>query len=234
MITTKNIASGGGTSKVIQPGQVECKINSITLDKVPYKEGAYNVSLNVETRPIGDDFEGFLIDKDNPDSGRYDGQIGRVRTSDWAYSDGETKTGIKISRDIEIVKALQTISKETNSTAWLDSQDNKHETIEEFVIAFNTDKPFKDQFVKMCVAGKEYINKAGYINFDLYLAKTTRGQVNIENADKDSGKLITFDSELHIKKAKTESVSSFSAKADDDDFSVTTTSKVSADFNLDL
>jgi hypothetical protein len=86
----------------------------------------------------------------------------------------------------------------------------------------------------MCVAGREYMNKAGYMNFDLYLAKATRGQVNVENSDKDSGKLMTFDSELHIKKAKTEAVASFSAKADDDDFNVTTTSKVSADFNLDL
>ena len=234
MITTKNITSGGGTPKVIQPGLVECKINSVTLDTVPYKEGAYNLSLNVETRPLGDDFEGFFIDKDNPDGGRYEGQISRVRMSEWAYSDGETKTGIKISRDTEIVKALQTLCKETNSIAWLDSQDNKHETIEEFVIAFNTDKPFKDKFVKMCVAGREYMNKAGYMNFDLYLAKATRGQVNVENSDKDSGKLMTFDSELHIKKAKTEAVASFSAKADDDDFNVTTTSKVSADFNLDL
>jgi hypothetical protein len=231
MITTKNITSGGGTPKVIQPGVVECKINSITLDKVPYKEGAYNLSLNVESQPMGDDFEGFLIDKDNPDSGRYEGQIGRVRFSEWAYSDGETKTGIKISRDTEIVKAIQTICKETGSSAWLDAQDNVHETIEEFVMAFNADKPFKNKFVKMCVAGREYMNKAGYINFDLYLPKAVRGQVSIESAEKEGSKLIAFDSEAHIKKAKTESVTSFSA-AGDDDLDVPTTSKVSSDFDL--
>ena len=233
MITTKNITSGGGTPKVIQPGVVECKINSITLDKVPYKEGAYNLSLNVESQPMGDDFEGFLIDKDNPDSGRYNGQIGRVRFSEWAYSDGETKTGIKISRDTEIVKAVQTICKETHCTDWLEAQDNKHETIEEFVMAFNNDKPFKDKFVKMCVAGREYMNKAGYINFDLYLPRAGRGQVSIETLDREVSKLIAFDSEAHIKKAKTESVASFSSTSDDD-LDVPTTSKVSADFNLDL
>ncbi len=233
MITTKNITSGGGTPKVIQPGVIECKINSITLDKVPYKEGAYNISLNVESQPMGSDFEGFLIDKDNPDGGRYEGQIGRVRFSEWPYSDGETKTGIKISRDTEIVKAIQTICKETSSTNWLEAQDNLHETIEEFVMAFNNDKPFKDKFVKVCVAGKEYMNKAGYINFDLYLPRAGRGQVSIESLGKESGKLIAFDSEAHIKKAKTESVTSFSSTSDDD-LDVPTTSKVSADFNLDL
>lgn len=231
MITTKNITSGGGTPKVIQPGVVECKINSITLDKVPYKEGAYNLSLNVESQPMGDDFEGFLIDKDNPDSGRYEGQIGRVRFSEWAYSDGETKTGIKISRDTEIVKAIQTICKETHCTAWLDAQDNVHETIEEFVMAFNNDKPFKNKFVKMCVAGREYMNKAGYINFDLYLPRAGRGQVSIESTEREGSKLIAFDSEAHIKKAKTESVASFSAGGDDD-LDVPTTSKVSSDFDL--
>lgn len=231
MITTKNITSGGGTPKIIQPGIVECKINSITLDKVPYKEGAYNLSLNVESQPMGDDFEGFLVDKDNPDSGRYEGQIGRVRFSEWPYSDGETKTGIKISRDTEIVKAIQTICKETSSTAWLEAQDNVHETIEDFVAAFNSDKPFKNKFVKMCVAGREYMNKAGYINFDLYLPRAGRGQVSMETIDRESSKLIAFDSEAHIKKAKTESVTSFSAGGDDD-LDVPTTSKVSSDFDL--
>lgn len=231
MITTKNIPSGGGTPKVIQPGTVECKINSITLDKVPYKEGAYNVSLNVESQPMGDDFEGFLIDKDNPDSGRYEGQIGRVRFSEWPYADGETKTGIKISRDIEIVKAIQTICKETHCTEWLEAQDNKHETIEEFVMAFNSDKPFKDKYVKMCVAGREYMNKSGYMNFDLYLPRAGRGQVAIESINREGSKLLSFDSETHIKKAKTESVASFSTGSDDD-LDVPTTSKVSSDFDL--
>jgi len=100
-------------------------------------------------------------------------------------------------------------------------------------MAFNSDKPFKDKFVKMCVAGREYMNKAGYMNYDLYLPRAGRGQSSIESTDRELSKLIAFDSEAHIKKAKTESVSSFSAGSDDD-LDVPTTSKVSADFNLDL
>ena len=120
MITTKNITSGGGTPKVIQPGNVTCKINSITLDKVPYKEGAYNLNIHLETEDMGSDFEGFLVDKDNPDGPRYKGQIGKVRFSEWPYSDGETKSGIKVSRDIEIVKAISNICRQTDCMSWFE------------------------------------------------------------------------------------------------------------------
>lgn len=235
MISTKNIpATGGSTPKVIQPGNVECKINSITLDKVPYKEGAYHVCLHLETMPIEDDsFEGFLVDKDNPDGPRYLGQIGKVRMGEWPYSDGETKSGIKISRDTEIVKAIQNICKEAGCLAWLEANDNVYNTIEDFVTAFNNDAPFKGKSLKFCIAGREYMNKAGYMNYDLYLPKTQKGQMNMQRVDTDVIKLMPFNAELHIKKAKSETVSSFSAGSDFD-VDVPTTPKVSADFNLDL
>jgi len=233
MITTKNITSGGGTSKVIQPGNVTCKINSVTLDKVPYKEGAYNLNIHLETSSLGDDFEGFLVDKDNPTGPRYSGQIGRVRYSEWPYSDGETKSGIKVFRDAEILKAIQTICRETGSMVWFDAQDNLHETIESFVEQFDKDKPFKDFYLNFCVAGREYLNKAGYVNYDLYLPRAAKGQLTMQKANADVYKVMTFSDADHIKKAKTESVASFSSGSDDD-LDVPTTSRVSADFNLDL
>lgn len=233
MITTKNITSGGGTPKVIQPGNVTCKINSITLDKVPYKEGAYNINIHVETADLGTDFEGFLVDKDNTTGPRYKGQIGKVRYSEWPFSDGETKSGIKVYRDVEILKAIQNICRESSNMAWFDAQDNLHETIESFVEQFDKDKPFKDFYFNFCIAGREYLNKAGYINYDLYLPRAGKGQLNMQKSNADSIKVMTFNEEQHIKKAKSESVTSFSAGSDDD-LDVPTTSKVSADFNLDL
>lgn len=233
MITTKNITSGGGLSKVIQPGNITCKINSITLDKVPYKEGAYNLNLHLETADLGADFEGFLVDKDNPDGPRYKGQIGKVRYSEWPYSDGETKSGIKVYRDVEILKAIQGICRETGSMVWFDAQDNLHETIESFVEQFDKDKPYKDGYLNFCIAGREYMNKAGYVNYDLYLPRAAKGQLNMQRVDSASVKVMSFSDADHIKKAKTESVTSFTASSDDD-FDVPTTSKVSADFNLDL
>ena len=233
MITTKNIPASTGTPKIIQPGNVICKINSITLDKVPYKEGAYNLMLNLETMPMGDDFEGFLVDKDDANGPRYEGQVARVRYSEWPFSDGETKSGIKISRDNEILRAVQNICKETGTTKWLEENDNVFATIEEFIIGFNNDKPFKGVYMSFCIAGREYMNKQGYMNHDLFLPRAGKGQLNMQNVSAETVKVMVFNEEQHIKKAKSESVTSFSSGSDDD-LDVPTTSKVSADFNLDL
>jgi hypothetical protein len=232
MITTKNIPTSTGTQKIIQPGLSTCKINSLSLEPVPYKEGAYNLSLNLETMPMGEDFEGFLVNKDDTTGPRYEGQVARVRFSEWAFSDGVTKSGISVSRDLEILKAVQTICRETGSTEWLDKNDNLHDTIEDFVIAFNSDKPFKDKYITFCIAGKEYNNKQGYVNFDLFLPRAGKGQVSLQNADTDNGKLMPFDSDVHIKRIKTNPVDSFSPKNDDDFSVVAASSKVGSDFDL--
>ena len=233
MISTKVSSSTGGVNKIIQPGNVKCKINAVTLETVPYKEGAYHVCLHLETEPITDDgFEGLLVDKDDPNGPRYEGQVARIKTSEWAYSDGTTKSGIKISRDTEIVRVIENVCKQSGSTKWLEEHDNVFNTIEEFVSAFNSDAPFKGKYMNFCIGAREYVNKAGYNSYDMHLARPERGQLSFQSVDAESIKVPTFDTEKHIKKAKSESVSSFKSSGDSD-FDIPTTSKVSADFNLD-
>lgn len=227
MISTKDLKSSEGTSlpKVIGPGNTEVKINSITLEAPVYDKNAYNLVMNVETRPIIG-FEGFYIDKNNPEKGRYEGQVGKVKTSEYAYKDGTTKTGISVSRDMDILKALQNICRVVDKLNWMDENDSKHETIEDYVTAFNNDAPFKDVFVRMCVGGKEYLNKEGYTNYDMFLVRNQRGAYNMENANVADSKLIKFESDLHIKKKKVENVESFGSGT------VTTSSSVGSDFEL--
>jgi hypothetical protein len=187
----------------------------------------------LETEPIKDeDFEGLLVDKDDPDGPRYEGQVARVKTSEWAYSDGTTKSGIKVSRNTEIVRVIENICKQTGASKWLEDHDNVFNTIEEFVIAFNNDKPFKNKYMNFCIGAREYVNKAGYNSFDMHLIRPERGQLSFQSVDAGSVKVPTFDTDKHIKKAKSESVSSFSSGSDLD-LDVPTTSRVSADFNLD-
>ena len=226
MISTKDLKSSEGTSlpKVIGPGNVEVKINSITLDVPVYDKTAYNLVMNVETHPI-EGFEGFYIDKDAPEKGRYEGQVGKVKTSEYAYKDGTTKTGISVSRDMDILKALQNICRVTDKLNWMEDNDSKHETIEDYVAAFNQDAPFKDVFVRMCIGGKEYQNREGYTNHDLFLVRNQRGTYNMENANVADSKLIKFDADLHIKKKKVENVESFGSNT-------ATTSSVGSDFEL--
>ena len=226
MISSKDLGSekGPSVSKTLSPGEHVCKINTVSLEVPPFNKEAFNLLLNVESEPMGDDFEGFYIDKDNPEKGRYLGQVGRIKTSEYAYLDGTTKSGIKVSRDNEIVRVIKNICLTARCLSWLEANDNKHETIEEYVEAFNNDKPFKDIYLRMCIGGKEYLNKEGYTNHDLFLVRTTRGTSNMEATDVDTSKLIKFDADTHIKKRKTD-VDSFGTN-------VTTSSSVGSDFDL--
>lgn len=228
MISTTNITeSGSSIPKTLSPGNVTFKINSIFLDSVPYKAGAYNLRLEVEGPDMGSDFEGFFIDKDDPSKGRYAGQVARVRFSEYPYADGTKPNGDEISRDMELVKALTMLCKNLDCSNWMAEQDNKHETIESLVEQFNADKPFAGKYLRACVAGREYQNKAGYTSYDLYLPKYSKQGAAYENANVDEAmsKVVKFNPEVHIKKSKTTETKSFGE-------STTTTGSIASDFVL--
>jgi hypothetical protein len=108
---------------------------------------------------------------------------------------------------------------------WFLAQDNKHDTIEEFVEAFNNDAPFKDRYFDACVAGKEYEGKSGYTNYDLWLPKGSKDGYAITA---QGGKTLQYNEADHLKKLEVKAVDSF---GDDDDFSVPP--RASSDFSLD-
>lgn len=208
-LSTKDIptgGTGGGVPKSIQPGNHTAKINKISVEK-GYKDDMLHVVMNLETTPMGDDFEGFFIDKDNESLGRHLGQVGRVKASDWAFADSTTKGGVAISRDREMLRFLANLCAALDCTKWLDAQDDKHDTIQSLYDQFEKDKPYAGKFLNWCIAGKEYKGKQNnYINFDLYLPKFTKTAAPFESVDvpeKDS-KLIKFSVSDHIKKLKDE------------------------------
>jgi hypothetical protein len=226
-ISTKDIPVGGGSvPKVIQPGNRVLKINSVGLEKFPFKDGAYHFIFNVEGPDLGEDFEGFLVDKNDPSKGKHKGQVGKIKASEWAFSDGETKGGVKISRDREILKFMQNLCKQLDAVKWFETQDNKHDTIEGLVEKFNEDKLYIDKWLKMCVGGKEYLNGQGYTNHDLFLPKFNSKKVpfELENVPEADSKLILFSEAEHIKKKKTDTVEDFGDKKKD--------KKAGSDFDL--
>ena len=227
MISIKNLKSseGSGLPKVIAPGNVVCKINSIKLETPSYDTSASFLVMNVETEPI-ENFEGFYIDKNNPDAGRHLGQVGKVKTNEYAYKDGTTKTGIKIQRDRSILIFLQSLCKTLGVNEWFTEQDGKHDTIEDFVDAFNASAPIKDKYLEFCVAGREYEGKTGYTNYDMWLPKA-EGKKYAFGAEAD-GVVIKYDEAKHLKKLEVKEVKSF---GDDED--VFLTPKTSSDFSLD-
>jgi hypothetical protein len=208
MISTKDVqATSSSPKKTLNPGEHTVKINSVLLESVSYKAGAYHLILNVEGPDMGTSFEGFLVDKDKPNGARYKGQIGKVKFGFYPFSDGETKTGIKISRDLSILRAIQQLCIAGGKLEWFEEADGKFATIEDFVKAANVVIADNTLF-SMCINGKEY-EKNGYINYDLFLPKSSKEAYALESATATSSRLISYNPELHIKKVKVENVESF-------------------------
>ena len=202
---------GSGMPKTIAPGNHELKINSVRLDEFRFIEGAYHLMMEMETKPI-EGFEGFMIDRNDESKGHYEGQIGRVKASQYAFADGETKSGIKIQRDRSVLMFLKNLSTALGITDWFAEQDNKHETIEDFVKAFNETAPYQDKYLHTCLAGKEYENKSGYIAYDCWFAKAQNRKYGYApNAET----VLPYDESKHLRKIENKPVESFGN--DDDD-----------------
>lgn len=176
-----------------------------------YKKEAYHLNLQVEGPDMGKDFDGFYIDKADPAKGKFKGQVGKVRAQEYPYSDGETKSGVKVYRDREILKFLKNLCMAIGATAWFDTQDGQHDTIEDFVNKFNADEPYKDRVLRMCIGGREYQNREGYTNYDLFLPRPSRNTFPFESilVPEQSSKVYKYDESIHIRKKKVESVASF-------------------------
>jgi hypothetical protein len=228
MISTDALLQDRGPSipKNLTTGTQTCKINSVKLEVSPFDNEAYFLHLNMESEPMGDDFEGFAIDRDNPDAGKYLGKVGRVKTNEYPYKDGQTKSGIKVSRDLDILKAIQNICRVTKALNWMENNNNKYETIEEYVQAFADDMPFKDVYFNVTLGGREYF-KDNYPKYDLFIVRPGKGQVSMESTDvsEENSKLVKFNEDLHVKRKKSENLESFGSDS-------VTTSSVGSDFDL--
>jgi hypothetical protein len=224
-LSTKDLveSTGGGLPKTISPGNHELKINKVYIEPFKYIDGAYHLYLDVETQPI-ENFEGFMIDKDDASKGHYAGQVGRIKASQYAFADGETKTGIKIQRDKSILIFLQTLCKALGVNDWFVNQDNKYSIIEDFIAGFNNEAPFKDKYLKFCIAGKEYLNKAGYTSYDMWLPKSSKEGYAFSSID--DNKTMIYNEAIHLTKLEVKPVESFG-----DDLEISPRS--ASDFSLD-
>jgi len=222
MISTKDMKSGGRVKPVIDPGNHTLKVNEITFDQTPYDKDAWNITLHVETEPDKGEFQGFLTDMKDENSPRYEGQVGRIRFNQYPYKDTVLpNSGREISRDTEVLKAMMYFSEVVNMRDELDMIEA--ETIEQFMDSCNelfTQKSSSPYF-NACVAGREWENKDGYINFDLFLPRMSKDGIPLEKLDVESSRLLTFNREEHIKVLKEKSntkVDSFEPGSSGDDF----------------
>jgi len=197
MLNTKDMSAGSGRTKpVLDPGNHVVKINSITLDQTPYDADSYNIHLHVETAPVGGDFEGFFRDYNDQSKGRYDGQVGRVRISPFPFKDTTLPSGREISRDQEILKNMITLAETLEMRDGLDSINAQ--TIEDFMRECD-DLMGGSKLINMCIGGREWENKEGYINNDLFLPRISKDGIAMEALDKENSRLLKFDRAVHVK-----------------------------------
>ena len=199
MLNTKDMQVGAGKVRpLIGPGNNVVKINSITFDQTPFDTDAYNVMLHVETKPVGGDFEGFFKDKDNESAGRYEGQIGRVRMTPYPYKTTTLASGREIDRDQEVLKSMIFLSEVMNKRVELDTIEAN--TIEDFISSAS--KLLSGTYFNVCLGSREWENKEGYINNDLYLPKLSKDGVPAEQLDKENSRLLSFNEATHVRKVQ--------------------------------
>ncbi len=96
---------GNGTPKSIQPGVVFARIYGGQL-KTSSKRDKKCLELYLETEPL-ENFEGWAIDRENPEGPKFKGQVGRVSATMWTDQFNETN----IAKN-EIMSKLTVIAEE--------------------------------------------------------------------------------------------------------------------------
>lgn len=192
----------------IRPGNVVAKINAIRLEGPKYNTNTKEVNfyLELETKPVSNGFEGYMINKDKPELGKYKGQVKTITNSRWTIKDFETKAGKQVSLDEQCLKFLYSLLKELKSD-WLDNKNDVFKTIEEAVIAFNKEKPFKDIYLEWCLGGREKINAKGYANYYMFIPDYKVCPVGFAAIGGDK-KVTKYDKDLHLIKDTSSSVES--------------------------
>ena len=77
--------------------------------------------------------------------------------------------------------------------------------------------------MRMCIGGKEYENRNGYTNYDLYLPRITKQGKPYESTSvpADDSKLLVFSADSHIiPKKPAQNVDSFGSDTPGDDFNI--------------
>lgn len=214
---TESVNKGGFTPKNFIPGNHRCKINGIYVkEKEDKKLGGTKLELflTLETEPIGGDFKGFKIDKDDESKGFLLGQVGNVRSNPYGYKT-ETKDGKTYVRENSIASFIHILCLEVAGSNWVEVNDGKFKTFEDFIDGFNAQQPLKDIFIDYAIGGMLYTDDEGYPSYYMNLVKTSKGERAFKNPNKSSyGALVQFDTVLHVYDTRTDKqeVDGFSAK----------------------
>jgi hypothetical protein len=213
MLSTKDVPAGGsGIKKTLGPGNYNVTIYDVEL--VPgYNPGSYQILLRVEGPNLGPEFDGFLKDKNNPGGPKFSGQVGRIRISQYAFEDKTFADGTKVSRDITMLRVIDRLAISCGV-----QDEVKNIVANDWSEMINQVKRlFIGKKISVCLAAREYTNKSGYKEFDLFLPKPKDSKYSHTAVGDPS--LIIFNEADHIVKEKVAApVEAFEPTRTDQDF----------------
>jgi len=197
MLSTKDIQSTPKSkSKIIRPGNVVAKINSIFLQPQKSNPDAFFLVINLEGEDMGPEFEGFFYDSNKPELGRAKGQVARVKFSQYSYKDMVSKAGYAISRDRQILRDIASLSDQLGVRKQIDNIEA--ETIEKFVE--QASKILNNGvFLHWCIGGSAYLKDDGNKDYTLYLPKYNKDVTTVNFATLENAQSVTkFNYDVHV------------------------------------
>jgi hypothetical protein len=176
---TEKVKGGGFKGKRFNPGNHRCKVNGIYTKEVEDKKNGgtkLQLWITLETEPVGGDFKGWAIDKNDESKGYFLGQVGNVKSNPYGYK-SETKNGVTYVREQAVAMFLHILCLEANGSHWVEE--------------------VNDIYLDWCIGGQKSINDEGYAEYWMNLPKVNKGERVFKNPSK-VGNLVAFDEVLHI------------------------------------
>jgi hypothetical protein len=209
----------GGGYKGIVPGNYKAKINKFELwDEHWRPDNGLFIVMRMETAKPTPDFEGYPIDSENPDGPKHEGLVGNVKFSTYAYKTKyDSRKGKEVERDVAMLEDLLRLCIELDCVEWFKAAQNKYETIQEWIEAFNNDMPYKDRYLEVCIAGEQYFDKEGKLRTGLHFAKYEKEGTKYISAYKSMTspkKVVQYDEAKHFKKVEAPVVENFDTSSE--------------------
>lgn len=195
------LKQGNYLSKTLVPGSGVFTLVGMTCKANDYNDqDGYDITMNLE----GEDltalgFEGFFLDVEDPSLGRHKGAVGKVKLNQYTYvtktfAETATKAEQTIDRDSAIINDLGKLAKIFNKVDEL--FEGEVDGIPALIA--KAERLFKGCKLAAVIGGKQYIDKKGYTQYELYLVKPDKNFYNMESVDAIPSKLTVFNPSKHI------------------------------------
>ncbi len=195
---------GNSKQKMLSIGTQVCRIIDMTWKPAPWNRQGQDqllLQFTLEGEPLGEGFEGFSVDKEKPEMGNYEGQIGYVNSSAFPFSTFSYQ-GEVIDRDPQIFNYVNSMAVQLGIFDEIQKEKIKAETIEEYLTKV---KPFfinPELWATFVIGGSErWVESKGkyYLNYNLYFLRKEGDKYSFSALVGEDGKmnvnLIKFDEE---------------------------------------